>query len=262
METSTLTKAFFVSFAIVAVLFLGKKLVGSGHSGGSGFIKENRAAIEAALQNQIDITRVACVLEGPFEADAPGEPMTYRAEKAYEYFRKGCDKCADLAAAGLVKTETEEVTSESGSVRERKVSTLTPLGRALYKHEIDEADYKRMKLKPNDDGSKRTRNEPRFCFGKAKFEKITESLSPLNIGTNKNISVKFTMTLEDAHPSLDTPEVQAQVKALKLDIPPKPEAGKSSNNAPTYLPRIANIVVYSDGMEVDNSFRYGAWVNQ
>jgi hypothetical protein len=258
MEISSLTKAFFVIVAITAALFLGKKLIGSGHSGGSGFIKENRVAVETALQNNIDVSRTGCVLEGPFEADAPGDPMIYRADKARSFLRSGCDKCADLVAAGLVKIEKEEIKSESGAVSERKVPTLTPLGKALYKNEVEDADYKRMKPRLNDDGSKRKLYEPRFCFGRAKFEKITESLSPFNIGGNKNVSVKYTATLEDAHPSLYTPEVQAQVKALKLDIPPKPEAGKT----PTYAPRIGNLVIYPDGPEVDNSFRYGAWVNQ
>lgn len=259
---SSLTKAFLVLVAITAALFFGKKMIGSGHNGGAGFIKENRMAVETALQNHIDASRTACVLEGPFEADMPGEPMTYRADKALKFMRSGCDKCADLAAAGLVNIEKEEIRSESGAVSKRNVPTLTALGKALYRNEVETADYKRMKLKPNEDGSKQKRFEPRFCFGNPKFEKITESLSPLNIGTNKNVSVKYTTTLEDAHPSLFTPEVQAQVKALKLDVPTKAEAGKETKGAPTYAPRIANIVVYTDGMEVDNSFRYGAWVNQ
>ncbi len=258
MEMSSLTKAFLVLVAITAALFFGKKMIGSGHNGGAGFIKENRVAVETALQNHIDVSRVACVLEGPFEADMPGDPMTYRADKARAFMRSGCDKCADLAAAGLVKIEKEEIKSESGAASERNVPTLTPLGKALYRNEVEAADYKRMNLAPNEDGSKRKRFEPRFCFGNPKFEKITESLSPLNIGTNKNVSVKYTVTLEDAHPSLYTPEVQAQVKALKLDLPLKPEPGKT----PTYEPRIGNLVIYPDRPEVDNSFRYGAWVNQ
>ena len=167
---SSLTKAFLVLVAITAALFFGKKMIGSGHNGGAGFIKENRMAVETALQNHIDASRTACVLEGPFEADMPGEPMTYRADKALKFMRSGCDKCADLAAAGLVNIEKEEIRSESGAVSKRNVPTLTALGKALYRNEVETADYKRMKLKPNEDGSKQKRFEPRFCFGNPKFE--------------------------------------------------------------------------------------------
>jgi hypothetical protein len=165
--------------------------------------------------------------------------------------RGACDRCQELAAAGLLVRGT----SPDGRVS----YALSAEGRAAYRLEPDpeflaliEARYAK-----NRPGEKMpppsTWNRPRMCFGRTRFHSIADALAPMSLGSDAYYSIKLVAEAEDTSGLLFDP----RIAALGLPLPPRPEPGQSA----LYAPQVVTFqyVRMSGEWWIDDSFRYGPW---
>jgi len=196
--------------------------------------------IKGALNEMLEQTDGACLRGDPYlipkDAEVTGQ-FTGADEK---YLPKTCDRCDDLATAGLLdKTVTEN--SDAGSTRFATKFRLTKLGRSVYSEKVRSSRDSNLKVV-----------EWKFCFGKTQLHHIDEALPSMMLSGNTYVGVKFTSEVVNPNPFLFDPKA----KPLRLKAPSK---GPPALNEP----RVTSIVFYPGGKaEVDDSFRYGKFVNQ
>jgi hypothetical protein len=196
--------------------------------------------IKGALNQMLEQTDGACLRGEPYlipkDADVTG-PFS-GAERPY--LPKTCDRCDDLAAAGLLdKTVTEK--NDGGATRFATTFRLTNLGRSVYSENVRSSADDRLKV-----------GEWKFCFGKTQLHHIDEALPSMMLGGNTYVGVKYTSEVVNPNPFLFDPKS----RPLRLKVPSK---GPPALNEP----RVTSIVFYPDGKaEVEDGFRYGKFVNR
>lgn len=180
-----------------------------------------------------------CIEAGPFPFEAGA--------------RGNCDRCQELAAAGLLVRGT----SPTGRV----TYTLSTDGKPLYRLAPDPEFLEMVedRFEKNRPGEKMppasTWNRPRFCFGRTRFHSIAAALPPMADGGVYYHSIKLVTAAEDTSGLLFDP----RIASLGLELPPRPAPGQPA----LYAPRIVTFQVVRDSGEyvVDDSVRYGAWVD-
>jgi hypothetical protein len=202
-------------------------------------VTEKMDKIKAALNEMLEQTDGACLRGEPYlvpkDADVKGQFSGSDAS----YLPKTCDRCDDLASAGFLdKTVTEN--NDGGATRIKTKFRLTSLGRSVFSEKTR-----------NSADSKLSVVEWKFCLGKTRLHHIDEALPAMMMSGNTYVGVKFTSEVVDPNPLLFDPKT----KALRLTIPSK---GPPALNEP----RVTSIAFYEGKAEVDDSFRYGKFVNQ
>jgi len=193
---------------------------------------------ERALNDALMAEAPACVRDGhllntrEFAARGPFDA-------AANVYRPRCDRCDDLAAAGLLNKIVEDSLDRGGNVTTRY--ELTTLGRSVYSEE----------LRPLQGGAG-TYVTWRFCFGTAALHEITEALAPLALGGNMYVGVEYVPRIVDPHPFLFDPKS----RPLRLAVP--------TNTDPALLPpRVTTLAIHPDNsVHMDGSMRYGKFVNR
>jgi hypothetical protein len=196
--------------------------------------------IKGALNAMLAQTDGACLRGQPYllpkDADVTGPFQGVERP----YLPKTCDRCDDLATAGLLdKTVTEK--SDGGTTRFVTTFRLTKSGRAAYSESLRSSADSQLQV-----------GEWKFCFGKTQLHHIDEALPSIMVGGNTYVGVKYTSEVVDPQPFLFDPKS----KPLRLKVPSK---GPPALNEP----RVTSIVFYPGGKaEVEDGFRYGKFVNQ
>jgi hypothetical protein len=146
-----------------------------------------------------------------------------------------CDRCEDLYQAGLLTKTVEEYQKHDQTAYDTRFE-LTNLGASVYEERVYAAS-----------GSK----VGKICFGKAALYRIDEMLPPLNLGGETRYGVTFTLELLNPHPFIFDP----RSKALNVEAP-------TPGTPALYPPRITTISIAAGGGYVDDSFRYGKYLNK
>jgi hypothetical protein len=196
--------------------------------------------IKGALNEMLEQTDGACLRGEPYLIPKGAEVTGQFTGADAKYLPKTCDRCDDLANAGLLdKTVTED--TDRGSTRFTTKFRLTKFGRSVYSENVRSSRDSNLQVV-----------EWKFCFGKTQLHHVDEALPSMMLGGNTYVGVKYTAEVVNPNPFLFDPKS----KPLRLKVPGKgPPA--------LYEPRVTSIVFYPDGKaEVDDRFRYGKFVNQ
>jgi hypothetical protein len=174
----------------------------------SGCAKQNAVSAEflilVKLQIDRDIEDLACV-------NALYFPFSSRARPNERCF--GCDKF--VMAGLLTKEEVEDPFASDTPERYRSKPDirleLTELGNSAYE--------------PGDEASPHSKDQPRFCFGRAHVKEITHVYGPVMNGDVKMYGIRYIAELEDPNPFLLDP----RAKVLEIPLPLKGQmaAGKT-----------------------------------
>lgn len=165
-----------------------------------------------------------CVREGPFPIRVTPDMRSAPV----------CLYCSTLEKAGLV----EKVNPDNDGNPRNYAIQLTAKGEEYYSEQV-----------PKRDGSGET---PGFCFGTAALEKVDAALPRLKIPGKDAISVKYRMRVSNPGKFLFEPAS----KALGFPYLPLNPDGVSK-------PLITTVTFYNGKfLELDDSFRYGAWLNE
>ncbi len=193
--------------------------------------------------NEDQMSEALCVYAGPF-------PLEKR--KPFD-----CEKCDALRAAGLL---SEDVLTDARGTYSRY--DLTVQGKDVYRDDVNRDAFEMAKkrwekYKPSENPPDQyDYARPRLCFGKERYHHIEEALAPIPLGSGKAVSVKLVAEVKDVNSKIWDP----QMAALGMRIPPRPEPGKPV----LYPPRVVTFMI--DGVFnqawIDNSLRYGAWINE
>lgn len=220
------------------ILALAATLALSACGGGEVKLPDEVVAKMRAAWDEIQVEREPlCVEAGPFP---------------FEAGRGGnCDRCQELAAAGLLTR---------GTTATGRVSyDLTALGKPLYRLAPDPEflELVRTRFETNRPGEKMppasTWNRPRMCFGRTRFHSIAAALPPMDDGGVFYHSIKLVAVAEDTSGLLFDP----RIANLGLKLPPRPEPGQPALYPPTIV--TYEIVRMTKEYTVNDGVRYGSW---
>ncbi|MGH8144069.1 MAG: hypothetical protein ACREU2_16325 [Steroidobacteraceae bacterium] len=154
-------------------------------------------------------------------------------------YRPRCDRCDNLAEAGLLRKALVEKHAADGTSTVEAQFELTKLGKSVYSEHIRPA--------PSD-----TLVSWKFCLGKTTVEKIVEALPPVNFHGNVAVGIKYIAQVEDPNPLLFDP----RSKPLRLAVP---ERGSPA----LYPPRVTTVIFRPTGQaEVEDRLRYGKFIGK
>ena len=203
---------------------------------------------EVKLADDITAKMRAAWEQGPIEREPlciEAGPFPYQAGRG-----ASCDRCQELAAAGLLVR---------GTTATGRVSyDLSGAGKPLYRLAPDPEfiNMVRARFESNPASGKMppasTWNRPRMCFGRTRFHSIAAALPPMDDGGVYYHSIKLVAVAEDTSGLLFDP----RIAALGLKLPPRPEAGQPA----LYPPEIVTFEIPRLTKEYAvTTVRYGPW---
>lgn len=222
--------------------------------------------IPKLVNQMLDQTGNVCVEAGPFPYDTGAPPTAWNAHignyATCEPVR--CNRCEDLAQAGLLIKSHGSRIDESGIPQTTVRYELSDEGSALYHEDIDDREITDSKQPLCPLGETMTGKtpdndrRPGLCFAEGMvFHAVTERLKPTKFGMNKVIGFRYVARAEAPAPFIFDP----RVKALLPMVPAKPE----KEGEPALYPPVTTALVMFPGEqdgELDGSIRYGKWLNE
>lgn len=230
-----------MSLLIIAIFvalyyIIGKSLM---REGANEYLDKHAPKVKQLLNDALAKPDAICIYEGPF-------PYLHDSQDSARVFGKRCDRCEDLYEAGLLTKTIAEQINDRGQKYYATRYDLTEFGKSVYAEEPETSSSQGTSVQ------NAGRKVPRFCFGKTALHKVIEMIPPMTSGGNTYLGLEYVAEIVDPHPFLYDPAS----KPLHLPVP-------DSSRPALYPPQVATIVTYPDGtMEIDNSFRYGKYVNR
>lgn len=166
-----------------------------------------------------------CILAGPFPIAIT--PQTNSVP--------GCLNCSRLFDAGMIEKSYPKNSKDPNDY----IIQLTPLGLDYYTEQMSESSSGYA-----DSG---------FCFGNAKLNKVVAALPIQQFMNQSAISIKYTMRVDNPADFLFTP----QSRALGYPYLPLQPDGTSDKQL------LTTIMLHKGKFsEINDSLRYGDWINQ
>lgn len=210
----------------------------------SSEVTQKLGQIKQALNEFLQTRDGVCIYGDPetfkatdYRASGPFAPLDEN-----DVYRPRCDRCDDLAEAGLLRRGLVEKRAYDGTSTQEARFELTELGRSAYSEDI----------RPSTLIPSVTVVNWKFCFGKTTVAKIVEALPPMNFHGSIAVGVKYIAQVEDPNPFLFDP----RSKPLRLAVP-------RQGTQALYPPRVTSVMFYPNGkVEVEDRLRYGKFVGK
>jgi hypothetical protein len=213
------------------------------------------AEIKQQIGDRLAQNGLICVNTWPFPFDTRSPP---RWRPGYPPGR-ACANCDELAEAGLL---TKSPTGDDGSATSGSLYDLTDLGRSAYRDEIRDLDDMSEALRTRMERAKANpaigsdTSAPGFCFAdKVELHQIIDALPPLRSGGTRFTSVRYDIEAINPSPLL----FDSRLRFLAL---PQPNSGTPALYPPAITTFRKSLIYAGSPGELDDGFRYGAWVNK